>query len=45
MDKQDIETRRVGEVSTMPTGLADGLTPVEFADLVAYLMSLKAGPR
>ncbi|WP_435010028.1 HEAT repeat domain-containing protein [Tundrisphaera lichenicola] len=40
--KGDVETRRIGEISTMPTGLVDGLTKVEFADLIAYLMSLKA---
>ncbi len=33
--------RRFIETSLMPEGLVDGLKPVEFADLVAYLMSLK----
>ena len=40
--KAEIADRRVGDVSTMPAGLADGLAPVDFADLVAYLMSLRA---
>ncbi len=40
--KADIEARKVGEVSLMPTGLVDSLSPVEFADLIAYLSSLKA---
>ena len=38
---EQISERRTGEVSIMPAGLADGLKPVEFADLIAYLMSLK----
>ena len=41
--KAAIERRKVGEVSLMPSGLADGLSPIEFADLIAYLTSLKAG--
>ena len=40
--KAEIESRRVGEVSLMPTGLVDSLSPVEFADLIAYLAGLKA---
>jgi hypothetical protein len=40
--KSDIDERRVGEVSIMPTGLVDTLTPLEFTDLVSYLCSLKA---
>lgn len=43
--KSEIEARRVGDVSLMPPGLVDGLTPVDFADLVAYLMSLKSTAR
>ncbi len=39
--KAEIVDRRVGDVSTMPAGQVDGLAPVDFADLVAYLMSLK----
>ncbi|HWE35733.1 MAG TPA: HEAT repeat domain-containing protein, partial [Isosphaeraceae bacterium] len=42
--KSEIEARRVGDVSIMPAGQVDGLAPVDFADLVAYLTSLKAAP-
>jgi putative heme-binding domain-containing protein len=37
----DIEARRVEPVSLMPTGLVDHLTPDRFADLIAYLESLR----
>jgi putative heme-binding domain-containing protein len=40
---RDIESRAVSKVSLMPAGLADGLTPAEFTDLVAYLASLRTG--
>ena len=36
----EVEERRVGETSFMPSGLVDPLTPPEFADLIAYLVSL-----
>jgi putative heme-binding domain-containing protein len=39
----DIESRAVSKVSLMPAGLADGMTPAEFTDLVAYLESLRTG--
>ncbi|MEW4570426.1 HEAT repeat domain-containing protein [Tautonia sp. JC769] len=42
VEKGRIEERRLGQVSIMPEGLVDSLKPGEFADLVAYLMSLKA---
>ena len=42
--KVAIDERRVGDVSLMPTGLVDTLSKDEFADLIAYLMSLKAAP-
>jgi putative heme-binding domain-containing protein len=42
--KADIEERRVGDVSIMPAGLADALTPLEFTDLVSYLQGLKTAP-
>jgi putative heme-binding domain-containing protein len=42
--KAEIEARRVGDVSLMPAGQVDGLAPVDFADLVAYLTSLKSAP-
>ena len=40
--KAEIQDRRVGDVSLMPTGQVDGLAPFDFADLIAYLMSLKS---
>jgi putative heme-binding domain-containing protein len=43
VSKAEIEARKVGETSMMPAGLVDSLSPVEFADLIAYLASLKAG--
>jgi putative heme-binding domain-containing protein len=42
--KADIDERRLGDVSLMPTGLVDALKPEEFADLIAYLQSLKTAP-
>jgi putative heme-binding domain-containing protein len=38
--KKDIELRRVGDVSVMPTKPVEALSPNEFADLIAFLMSL-----
>ncbi len=42
--KDQVEERRVSDVSLMPKGLVDTLTPVEFADLISYLQSLKTAP-
>jgi putative heme-binding domain-containing protein len=39
----DVESRAVSKVSLMPDGLADGMTPAEFTDLIAYLASLRTG--
>ena len=39
----DIESRQVSKVSLMPAGLADPMTPAAFADLIAYLASLRTG--
>jgi putative membrane-bound dehydrogenase-like protein len=39
--KSEIDERRTGEVSLMPNGLAEGLSKQDFADLIAYLVSLK----
>jgi putative heme-binding domain-containing protein len=39
--KDDIDARKRGDVSLMPTGLAQGISPGDFADLIAYLESLK----
>lgn len=40
--KDQIEERRVGDVSVMPSGVVDTLSVVEFADLIAYLQGLKS---
>jgi len=40
---RDIESRTVSKVSLMPAGLADGLTPAEFIDMIGYLESLRSG--
>ena len=37
----EIEERRPADVSIMPNGLAEGLQPKDFADLLAYLATLK----
>jgi putative heme-binding domain-containing protein len=42
---RDIEVREVSKVSLMPAGLADGMTTAEFTDLIAYLESLRTGPK
>lgn len=42
LPKDAIEERRVGDVSIMPAGLIETLTPIDLADLIAYLRSLKA---
>ena len=39
--KSKIEERRVGEVSIMPARLVETLSPVDFADLISFLASLK----
>jgi putative heme-binding domain-containing protein len=39
--KKDIDERRVSPISTMPNGLADGMTLQDFADLVAFLEARK----
>src|SRR5579871_1797703 len=41
--KSRIEERRLSDVSLMPEGLADTLTPQQFTDLIAYLESLRDG--
>ena len=37
----DVEEKRKSDVSMMPNGLADGMTPDDFADIIAYLESLR----
>jgi putative heme-binding domain-containing protein len=39
--KDQIDDRKRGEISVMPSGLARGLSPQDFADLIAYLETLK----
>jgi len=39
--KGDIDERKQGDVSIMPNGLAEGLSRQDFADLIAYLETLK----
>ena len=40
--KKDIDARARGQLSIMPTGLADTLTIHDFTSLLAYLESLKS---
>ncbi|MGO9915382.1 MAG: HEAT repeat domain-containing protein [Isosphaeraceae bacterium] len=42
--KSAIDVRRVSETSLMPAGLVDSMTKHEFADLIAYLMTLTERP-
>ncbi len=39
--KAQVDERKRSDVSIMPNGLAQGLSPQDFADLIAYLESLK----
>ncbi len=41
VDKREIAARRFAETSIMPAGLASGLTRQQFADLIAYLQTLR----
>jgi hypothetical protein len=41
LDPRDVVARRASDVSLMPAGLARTLAPDEFADLAAWLMTLK----
>jgi putative heme-binding domain-containing protein len=42
--KADIKQRKLSDLSLMPEGLHASLKPEEFADLIAYLQSLKESP-
>ncbi|MEO6810116.1 MAG: c-type cytochrome, partial [Isosphaeraceae bacterium] len=42
--KDQIEDRKVADVSLMPNGLAEGLTPQDFTDVIAFLETLKQTP-
>lgn len=39
--KDEIEEQRVGDISIMPAGLVESLSPEDFADLLAYLVGLR----
>ena len=39
--KAEIEDRKLSDLSLMPSGLVEGITPKDFADLIAYLETLK----
>jgi putative heme-binding domain-containing protein len=41
VSRSEIVERRLGEISPMPAGLVDGLSAQEFADLIAFLESLR----
>ncbi len=41
VSKDDVEARKRGDVSLMPSGLAEGISPGDFADLIAYLETLR----
>jgi putative heme-binding domain-containing protein len=40
-----IDERRVGSVSIMPADLVEALAPIEFADLISFLATLRQAPR
>ena len=42
VEKSDIEERGQRDISMMPDGLLNAFTPVDLANLLAYLESLKA---
>jgi putative membrane-bound dehydrogenase-like protein len=42
--RAEIDDRKRSDVSLMPTGLAEGLSKQDFADLIAYLETLKETP-
>jgi putative membrane-bound dehydrogenase-like protein len=39
--KADIEERKTSDLSLMPNGIVEGISPQDFADLIAYLETLK----
>ena len=45
VSKDDVEARKRGDVSLMPSGLAEGISPGDFADLIAYLETLRNGEK
>ena len=40
--KSQVDGRKIGDVSIMPDGLASGISRQEFADLIAYLETLRS---
>ncbi len=42
VNPKQVEVEEVGDVSLMPEGVATGISPQEFTDLIAYLESLRA---
>jgi len=43
--KSDIDQRKTSAPSLMPDGLAAGLSPQDFSDLVSFLESLRDKPK
>jgi hypothetical protein len=41
--KDEIEQSKTSLLSPMPANMAELLKPAEFADLIAYLLSVRAG--
>ena len=39
--RADVEDRKTSDVSIMPNGIVEGIAPADFADLIAYLETLK----
>jgi putative heme-binding domain-containing protein len=44
LKSEEIDERKTSDVSLMPSGLAEGLSKEDFADVIAYLESLKDKP-
>jgi putative heme-binding domain-containing protein len=45
VDVVSVESEKSSEVSIMPSGIAGSLSASEFADLIAFLESLRSGPQ
>lgn len=45
LDSADIASRRASKTSVMPDGLASLMSKEQFADLVAYLLTLRGAPK
>ena len=39
--RADVEERKASDVSLMPNGIVEGISPQDFADLIAYMETLK----